>query len=135
MTITDASGCTFSFCDDIIEPNPLTISGDVNHITCYGYNDGTVEALAVGGTPDTAAGYGLEYQYRLYTNSSGTYTAWQYNSLFTGLGPGFYSLEVIDFNGCISIYPDVLSKEPAISPTCTLLVTLTSLVNSPVFLS
>lgn len=84
-TVTDNSGCSDTFTVAINEPFPLTASITYSDITCFGYNDGTINILAQGGTP----GY-------TYTWSAGNYSS---NSA-SGLPAGNYTITVADRNGC-----------------------------------
>ncbi len=112
LIVTDANQCTAPLNVDVFEPPPLTILGQVERVSCNGFCDGKVNAIPAGGTPGTIAVEGWTYQYRLDTTTFGDYTPWQVDSFFYGLCPGFYSLEVIDANGCISAYPDFEIWEP-----------------------
>ena len=112
LIVTDGNGCT-AITDTIInEPPPLTILGQVERVSCYGECDGRVKAVPEGGTPGSLTGETWDYQYRLDTTTFSAYTPWQIDSFFYGLCPGFYSLQVIDGNGCTSKYPDFEIWEP-----------------------
>ena len=114
LTITDFNGCQYSFCDTIIEPLPLTLmSGQVEEISCYnGICDGVIEIGVSGGTPGIENGEIWNYYYRLFNGNSMQYTSWQTVSIFNNLCSGSYSVEVKDFNNCISAYPFFEVGEP-----------------------
>lgn len=88
FTVLDSAGCTASGVAVITEPQPLNVSLSFSNPVCNGYTDGTITSTIFGGT----APY--------------TYT-WSHNpgltaANATGLSAGFYSLSVIDANGCSS---------------------------------
>jgi hypothetical protein len=113
VSVLDANNCLATLCVTVNEPPPLTILGQVERVSCNGFCDGKVRAVPTGGTPGTIAVQGWTYRYRIYDNFLGSYSPWQVDSFFYNLCPGFYSLEVIDANDCVSAYPDFEIWEPA----------------------
>lgn len=88
VTVTDAMNCTTFQSFVIQQPNPLTISLTPTNITCSNAQDGTVDLTIVGGTgPYTFAW------------SFGGRVIASYQDL-VNLGPGTYSVVVVDANGC-----------------------------------
>mgnify|MGYP001162031192 CR=1 FL=1 len=95
LEVSDANGCLYSATYDVIDnipPVELSVLTS-DSVRCFGQNTGSVEVLAIGGTPG--------YDYRI--NSS----AWQASPVFENLSAGTYFLEARDVNGCI----DTLSHE------------------------
>jgi gliding motility-associated-like protein len=92
LTITDANGCVQVFPDlaTITEPPPLSLALAKTDIACYGAGDGTITVTASGGTPP--------YQYSRLGNLDPSY---QPGNVFTGLGPGHYTIWVRDANLCV----------------------------------
>ena len=90
LQVTDSKGCVFDKTFLLNEPTPLqtTISAisDYNgyHISCNGYNDGSVNISAIGSVPG--------YTY-LWDNGETTQS-------ISGLSAGIYSLDITDSNSC-----------------------------------
>ena len=96
VTVTDANGCTslpLSF--TITEPPQLSISSSIPKtngfsISCFGANDGAIDITPSGGSSN--------YTYNWSTsNGSGLVQGQQDQS---GLGPGLYTLTLVDSNNC-----------------------------------
>jgi hypothetical protein len=92
MTITDSIGCTNVQTFMVNEPQPLTINSNIiQHVSCYGGNDGEVSVIGQGGF--------------------GTYT---YN--WGGVNPnalvaGTYIITVTDYNNC-EVFDTITITEP-----------------------
>jgi gliding motility-associated-like protein len=85
VTVSDGNGCTANAEFTIEEPDLLEITGiSTMPITCHGWCDGTIEAVA--------SGPGLF--------SLGAGTGWVSGGSFTGLCPGTYTVLVQNANGC-----------------------------------
>ena len=104
VTVTDASGCTFTTTPavTITEPVVLTASATkVQDVQCNGDADGSISVTASGGTPG--------YTY-LWDDASA-----QTTSTATGLAPGDYTVTVTDANGCtFTTTPAVTITEPVV---------------------
>jgi gliding motility-associated-like protein len=74
----------------IVDIDPIT---DVNDVSCYGFDDGTITATASGGTPSSPAG---NYTYVWNTGISQVAAS----STLLNLSPGIYFVTVTDENGC-----------------------------------
>ncbi len=90
VTVNDANGCppATSGTLTIIDPDPISITDQAKtDISCNGATDGTITVNAAGGTGQ------LTYTLNpgAVSNTSGS---------FTGLGPGIYTVDVNDENGC-----------------------------------
>lgn len=85
FTVEDENGCTATVNTTILESDYLDLSADISNPSCSDSVDGTITAIASGGTPD--------YSYSLngVINTIG---------FFDGLSAGTYSLIVTDSNGC-----------------------------------
>ncbi|MFH1320322.1 MAG: SprB repeat-containing protein, partial [Bacteroidota bacterium] len=86
LTTTDL--CSDIIYDTVIISQPLTLITTMtkSDVSCYGGGDGSATLTASGGTPP--------YNY-LWNNG-------QVNSLAIGLFPGNYTVNVTDFNNCLS---------------------------------
>jgi len=84
LTVTDANGCEDSLSVNITEVNPVSVTGTVSDVSCYGLSDGSINTTATGG--------GGTYSYAW---SNGTNTA-NNSSLITNT----YTLTTTDQNGC-----------------------------------
>ncbi len=85
VNIADASGCSFSSSYIITQPiSPLSISANINTVSCFGFSDGAIDVTASGGTPS--------YTYSWSNNSS--------SEDIQTLSEGGYFLLITDANGC-----------------------------------
>jgi PKD repeat protein len=102
VLVRDDNGCeTDIFNAYIYEPADL----EFNNITvtdeeCPGENNGTINIFILGGTAP-------------YRFSADGGTTWQQNKLITDLAPGDYTPAVIDTNGCMIVYPDLVTIQEA----------------------
>jgi len=83
VNVTDSLGCFFSGSVNIIEPLLITPNEVIIGANC-GVNDGSIDVFPSGGTPT-------------YTHS---WSNGSTSSSLTGLGVGFYTDTITDFNGC-----------------------------------
>lgn len=85
VVITDAGGCTVDKEFVINEPQALDLSSSVTDaLDCEEQNSGAISINPIGGTPPYT-----------YTWSNGSTT-----QNLAAIGPGSYSLELVDANGC-----------------------------------
>ena len=103
--ITDANNCTVTITVTVGEPSPLTLTANINNVSCTGGNDGSATVNASGGTP------GYSYS---WPNGQNTATA---SGLTFNMLPG-YTCTVIDANGCTETIT-VAINEPATLPTAS----------------
>ena len=86
--VQDANGCEANASFTLISPEPPVVEVATNN-DCYNANDGlTIVAYLTAGIGDG------NFRYRI---NGGNYTT---INVFTGLGPGTYTVEVIDRNNC-----------------------------------
>lgn len=84
LIVTDANGISVSNSITITAPTAIAIAIDSTTITCYGANNGSLDAIPSGGTPN-------------YT------VAWNAGSdPLSGLAPGMYTVTVTDANSCVA---------------------------------
>lgn len=88
--VTDANGCEASNAVEILALDPLDADLMVTPVSCNGSNDGAVEVIVSGGTPD----------YTFLWNGPDGFSASSAN--ITGVGPGEYMLTITDANGCVA---------------------------------
>ena len=93
VTVTDANGCTASASVLFLQPTPLTVVVSASNPSCNGASNGSLCAIAGGGTP----GYTFLWQ-----------PVSQTTACITGLGAGTYTLTVTDSKGCIFTSIDTL---------------------------
>ncbi|WP_430428628.1 T9SS type B sorting domain-containing protein [Maribacter litoralis] len=108
-------GCTTFFDHTINEPT--VVVADANLTQDYTCNNGGAEitASATGGTPG--------YEYQLEDTSGGIITAYQTNTVFSGLSAGTYNVRVRDANGCTDLTDTPIVVTDPETPTFTLLET------------
>jgi gliding motility-associated-like protein len=106
LAITDANSCLETHGPiSISQPTWLSVSIDyINHISCFGADDGSIGISASGGTPP--------YFYSWTGPGSFSSTDEDINNL----SPGVYNLIVTDFNGCsIDLGPLNINEPPALT--------------------
>lgn len=105
VTVTDALNCQAFVQFTITEPSPLSVNAAASNITCFGYQNGTLELFVSGGT----------FPYT-YAWSNGLAVQDQIN-----VGAGNYTVIVTDANGCtastsaIITEPSLLVATPSIT--------------------
>ncbi len=84
VTVTDENDCTAERCFDIEQPDEIEIDGDVNDVSCYDGNDGSINITVSGGTGT------YDYQWADGPTSEDR----------TDLPEGTYCVTVTDENDC-----------------------------------
>ena len=88
VVVTDNNGCIFTGTYTVSQPAaPLAVVSLVDHISCFGDNDGSLLMNATGGTPPY-----------VFTTTMGTFLS--NGNEIHDLLPGTYHIQVIDNNGC-----------------------------------
>lgn len=88
VTVTDQNNCTATSSITITQPDSISVNLVVNHISCYGSGNGSIDASSsIGGTG------ALSYQWDLSAGSQTSSTA-------SNLDPGTYSVTITDQNSC-----------------------------------
>ncbi len=114
VTVTDMNNCSVVSNQSLTEPDSISITLNISNIQCHGAGNGSIQALASGGTG------GYTYQWSLSTGSQTTSTA-------VNLSPGSHSVTITDANGCTNsrsaliITPQPLQGSPfSTSSNCNL---------------
>jgi gliding motility-associated-like protein len=94
VTVSDALGCFASESYSISEPTPLVANPIVSDVTCFGGNNGSIDANPSGGTPP--------YQF-IWNDSSTT-------QVITALNANLYSTLITDANGCMLTTSAIISQ-------------------------
>ena len=98
VTVEDASGCErYDTVQIEIDNEPVLSITDSSNISCFGQNDGQIEATINGGTPN--------YSYNWSPPNGGSNVA-------TGLSAGEYLVSGVDDNGCETDTIKVIISEP-----------------------
>jgi len=93
VIVTDGFGCSETSSIQIIDPNPITISGiATTNVSCYGLNNGTVSVMTTGGFTPYAFDYGIANP--------------------NALSQGVYNVTVTDSNNCPSATSSFVIIEP-----------------------
>jgi gliding motility-associated-like protein len=106
LTLTDANSCVKTHGPiNISQPTWISPSIDyINHISCFGANDGSIGITASGGTPP--------YSYSWTGPGSYNFT----DEDISNLAPGSYNLIITDFNGCsVNLGPLNINEPPVLS--------------------
>ena len=104
-TVTDAHGCSATVSATITQPTALltNITG-ITNVDCNGAADGSITALASGGT--------VAYTYSWAPSGQSTATA-------TGLAPGTFTITVTDANGCTSTASATITQPTVLTANIT----------------
>ncbi len=84
VTVTDGEGCSATICEDVSEPEALSVSETIENTSCFAGSDGTIAVTPAGGTEP--------YDY-LWSNGQMSATA-------TDLPAGDATVDITDANGC-----------------------------------
>ncbi|MCX6257396.1 MAG: hypothetical protein NTW49_05810 [Bacteroidia bacterium] len=95
VTVTDNHNCTASVSCVVTQPDQISIIADINNVTCYGGNNGSIDLTVTGGTSP--------YYYMWSDN--------QTTGNIDGLVAGAYTVTVTDYDGSIE-----LTVENGVSP-------------------
>lgn len=98
VQVMDGNGCQAFQSFGITEPSALSVGLNATPSTCFGLDNGTIDASLTGGT----------YPYYSFSWSNGALTEDLIN-----IDPGFYSISVVDENGC-QVSASVTLDEPTI---------------------
>ncbi len=115
VTVTDANGCEITQTYVLDEPTVLELSTSVSefpsgdNISCYGFNDGSINLNVTGGTP----GYNYDWS---TLDGSGLITS---NEDQSGLTTGSYAVTITDINGCILDTAITLTQPDALQASLT----------------
>ena len=95
VIVTDANGCTTTNSFTVTEPTQLSISSSIPKtngfsISCFGANDGSIDITPSGGSGS--------YTYNWSTSNGTGLVQDQQDQI--GLGPGLYTLTLVDSNNC-----------------------------------
>ena len=115
VEVEDNNGCKDTAVIYLYQPDSLQVTITDIDIDCFAGGTGSIEALANGGTPHL--GIPPQYEYT-WLNESGTTISTvmvdnDMNAEITGLEPGFYTVKVVDLNGCTVISESVSITEPS----------------------
>lgn len=101
VTLTDANGCTATTSATLINPTLLTISiSQTGDVSCFGGNDGFIEASSAGGTGSLS-----------YTWTPGNYNTEDIQNLTAAN----YSVIVNDQNGCTATAQAIIQEPPLLT--------------------
>ncbi len=103
VVITDALGCTTNESFTITDPPVLSLSGTESDVTCFGDGDGEIDLTVTGG--------------------EGPYTyIWAHGPAtedVSGLGPGSYSVQVLDNRGCSALTSFTIAEPTVLALSST----------------
>ncbi len=105
VTVTDEHHCSIDNYVEITEPDQIQNNLISENITCYGYHNGQIKITPEGGT--------IPYSY-LWSHS-GIFA----DSIANNLGPGTYTISVVDNNNCIEVSEVDITEPDELSLTVT----------------
>jgi len=97
VDVTDAGGCVVQDSMEIIAPSSVVVTGVVSHVTCNGDFDGAIDITVSGGAGN--------YEFDWPTGAT--------SEDLSGLGGGFYLVNVEDSNGCDEQFGAII-QEPQV---------------------
>jgi len=103
VTATDARGCTITGSVDVFQPLPILSLVEEDSVSCQGGMDGRAWVSVTGGTPP--------YSYLWSTGAS--------TDTISNQAAGFYSVTVIDANGCLDVNNTTIEEGLPIGVTAT----------------
>ena len=104
VLVNDSKGCQTSASKTLSQPDPITVSGNISHVTCNGGNNGTITLTVDGGLP--------AYSYSWSSNDGSGLVAGQQNQ--SALSAGTYTVTTTDVNLCSREDSYVVSEPEAI---------------------
>jgi gliding motility-associated-like protein len=105
VVVRDKNNCERRDSVEILEPQPLVVTGIINHVSCHGANDGYIILNLSGGTPN--------YSF-LWSNGDTT-------SAISSLAASTYTVTVSDANGCSQSASFTVSQPPLLSLSGTVI--------------
>ena len=106
--VTDSNGCIYFDSVEVIQPNPIQININQQDVSCFGYNDGSIEVNVIAGSGVPAYSYDWVGPNLFFANTNNIY------NLFAGN----YNLIITDANGCI-LDTSIILNQPANIPQTT----------------
>ncbi|MCA1761381.1 MAG: gliding motility-associated C-terminal domain-containing protein [Flavobacteriales bacterium] len=88
LQVIDANSCAGFFSVNLTQPPQITITGPITNATCFGFADGSINAIVNGGVPPRTFSW----------SGPDGFSSTQED--ITGLAAGTYTLTVTDANGC-----------------------------------
>ena len=120
VTVTAPNGCTATNTTFLAQPEDFNVSVNITPATCSGIDDGAIDVMVSGATPDANNDYTIQWP----TIGAGL-TFMNNVSNVNGLQPGCYPLIITDDNGCVYTDEICVTAEKTISvnavvedPTC-----------------
>ncbi|MFN8323097.1 MAG: gliding motility-associated C-terminal domain-containing protein [Chitinophagales bacterium] len=107
VTVTDNNQCSTTTMVPIAQPSAIQVNHTINHVSCFGGNNGAVNITVTGGN--------APYNFNWNTTSS--------SQNINSLSAGSYALTVTDISSCSMTVPVIAVTEPAA-------LTLSSIVTS-----
>jgi len=99
VTITDATGCFYSFPVSVTQPASLTASSTMTPVLCNGGTTGSITGTATGGT----APYNMSWAGPINGNPTGNEISIDGGSYSVNNAPqGSYTITITDANGCLA---------------------------------
>lgn len=104
VTVTDTYGCSATQTLNVFSPNPFVGTINATDIACNGWTTGTAVLNMTGGTTPNS----------FYWSPGGGNT-----QIYSGLGPGTYSVTATDANGCTFASSATINEPTEITATFT----------------
>ncbi len=99
VTVNDANGCNNNVSSAVSQPDSISLTTTKTDVTCYGGNQGSIEAIVNGGTQP--------YRY-LWSNGDTT-------AVIQNLSIGTYTVTITDANGCNKIISNTITQPDSIN--------------------
>ncbi len=108
VTATDDNGCKSSTDVTLTQPNPITLTESITHVTCNGASNGVIQLTATGGTPN------IDFFWST-TDGAGITDPLSRNQ--SGLSAGTYTVEATDANLCVETASYTINEPPVLGLT------------------
>jgi gliding motility-associated-like protein len=98
ILVTDQNDCEITNFIELVEPQEISVTADIQHPSCYGLKDGRIIPTVTGGTAP------FEYVWS---------TGWS-SRIISFIGDGDYSVTITDDNNCTDFQEYTLNEPPQI---------------------
>ncbi len=96
LVVTDDNGCTDTTTYTVVEPDSVSGTFVLTHVSCYGLTDGAIDLTATGG----------DGSYSFLWDDAGASTTED----ISGLGTATYTVIITDGNGCVGMVTDSIMQ-------------------------
>lgn len=100
VQVTDGNGCKQTATYDVVSPDSLSVTTDINNLTCYADGTGDIILNVTGGT------IGSPFSYTFHWNTDDS------TQNLTDIGAGTYAVTITDGNNCTTEFTGLNVTQP-----------------------